>query len=120
LPPVLTYYRIGEKYLEWVDSRYPLELQTILELVSLYWFTSTFPRSLYPYRPMAQNMVAGKTMPLPLSKETPLGYSAFHSEISFVPKTWAERAYPNLKLYRLHDKVRTSPTRGSGFSWTGC
>ncbi|GKT58206.1 epoxide hydrolase [Colletotrichum tofieldiae] len=95
---------IGEKYLEWVDTRYPLQLETILELVSLYWFTSTFPRSIYPYRPMAESMATGKPVSLPTSKETPLGYSAFHSEISFMPKLWAEKIYPNLKQYRAHDK----------------
>ncbi|KZL79734.1 epoxide hydrolase [Colletotrichum incanum] len=95
---------IGEKYLEWVDTRYPLQLETILELVSLYWFTSTFPRSIYPYRPMAESMTTGKSVQLSTSKETPLGYSAFHSEVSFMPKLWAEKIYPNLKQYRTHDK----------------
>ncbi|POS74617.1 epoxide hydrolase [Diaporthe helianthi] len=95
---------IGEKYLEWADSRHPLKLETILELVSLYWFTNTFPRSIYPYRLLAQSMVDGKVTPIPTSKETPLGYSTFPGEIGFVPKAWAEKAYPNLKLYRSHDK----------------
>ncbi|KAK6212132.1 epoxide hydrolase [Colletotrichum tabaci] len=95
---------IGEKYLEWVDARYPLQLETILDLVGLYWFTSTFPRSLYPYRPLAEGLAAGKPMPIPTSKETPFGYSAFHSEISYLPKQWAEKSYPNLKFYRTQDK----------------
>ncbi|WYZ35760.1 hypothetical protein EsH8_X_000407 [Colletotrichum jinshuiense] len=95
---------IGELYLEIVDTRYPLQLETILELVGLYWFTSTFPRSVYPYRPFAESMATGNAMSIPTSKETPFGYSDFHSEISFMPKQWAEKVYPNLKLYRSHDK----------------
>jgi microsomal epoxide hydrolase len=41
-------YRIGEKYLEWPDV--PLSSETILELVTLYWLTDTYPRAIYPYR----------------------------------------------------------------------
>ena len=40
--------RVGEKYLDWVDE--PLSADTILEMVSLYWLTETFPRAIYPYR----------------------------------------------------------------------
>ncbi|OHE97717.1 epoxide hydrolase [Colletotrichum orchidophilum] len=96
---------IGEKYLEWVDSRYPLQLETILELVSLYWYTDTFPRSIYPYRPLAQaNSSEDGGTSIPTSKETPLGYSCFPAEISFLPKAWAEESFPNLKFYRSHEK----------------
>ncbi|KAF5524013.1 putative epoxide hydrolase [Colletotrichum aenigma] len=95
---------IGEKYLEWVDDRYPLQLETILDLVSLYWFTSTFPRSVYPYRPLAVSISSGSQLPIPTSKETPLGYSLFPNEVSFMPKAWAEAVYPNLKFYRTHEK----------------
>lgn len=44
-----TYHsRIGEKFLDWVDE--PLSPEAILESVSLYWFTNTFPRGIYFYR----------------------------------------------------------------------
>jgi hypothetical protein len=46
--PYLKVYRIGEKYLEWPDA--PLSSETILELVTLYWLTDTYPRAIYPYR----------------------------------------------------------------------
>ncbi|KAK2007892.1 epoxide hydrolase [Colletotrichum eremochloae] len=96
---------VGEKYLEWVDSRRPLQMETILQLVSLYWFTSTFPRSIWCYVPLAESLMAsGKHMFAPISKETPLGYSVFRRELNFTPKTWAEEAYPNLKLYRTHEE----------------
>jgi hypothetical protein len=41
-------YRIGEKFLEWVDD--PLPPGHILESITLYWLTDTFPRSIYTYR----------------------------------------------------------------------
>lgn len=44
----LTKCRIGEKFLDWAGETIPLE--TILESVTLYWFTETFPRSIYHYR----------------------------------------------------------------------
>ncbi|OKO97440.1 UPF0696 protein C11orf68 -like protein [Penicillium subrubescens] len=40
--------RIGEKWLEWVDE--PLSPEHILESITLYWLTETFPRSIYTYR----------------------------------------------------------------------
>ncbi|OLN97760.1 putative epoxide hydrolase 6 [Colletotrichum chlorophyti] len=95
---------IGEKYVEWVDSNHPLQLEMILELVSLYWFTGTFPRSVYPYRSMAQSFTTGEALPVQISKEIPLGYSCFPKEITFMPKAWAERVYPNLKFYQAHEK----------------
>ncbi|KAK2042007.1 epoxide hydrolase [Colletotrichum somersetense] len=75
--------RIGEKYREWQDSRYSIPVETILEVVSLYWFTDTYARA---------------------STQIPMGYSVFQADLSFTPKKWAEEAYPNLKLYRDHDK----------------
>ena len=45
---LLTEIRCGEKYLAWTDE--PLPSKTILEFVSLYWLTETFPRAIYPYR----------------------------------------------------------------------
>lgn len=41
-------HRIGEKFLEWVDD--PLYPDDILESVTLYWLTETFPRAIYTYR----------------------------------------------------------------------
>jgi hypothetical protein len=40
--------RIGEKFLDWTDTDPPID--TILEAITLYWVTETFPTSIYPYR----------------------------------------------------------------------
>ncbi|KAL9489604.1 hypothetical protein ACSS6W_001881 [Trichoderma asperelloides] len=92
--------RIGEKLLEWPDQREPLSLDTILAMVSLYWFTDTFPRSLY-HAQVIQTMLKGET--LPISKEKPLGYSMFPRDVALLPKAWAHQLYPNLVFFKAHE-----------------
>lgn len=89
---------IGEKYLEWSDT--PLGLDTILQLTSLYWFTSTFPRSVYPYR----DFLGGGGTP-PISTTKPLGYSVF-KDLGMLPKAWSKH-YPNMKFRKEHTEVST-------------
>ncbi|KAF7585286.1 hypothetical protein BBP40_011436 [Aspergillus hancockii] len=88
----------GEKFLTWVDE--PLPSETILEFISLYWLTETFPRAIYPYREE-----------FPLSPERnsleyihkPFGYSYFPIELFPVPKSWVETT-GNLVFWREHQK----------------
>ncbi|KAM0323838.1 hypothetical protein ACHAQA_008416 [Verticillium albo-atrum] len=95
---------IGEKLLEWPDHRYPLSLDTILTLVSFYWYTDTFQRSMYPYRALAGAQATGGLFNVPTSKEKPFGYSVFPAENILVPETWAEQIYPNLAYYKRNEK----------------
>ena len=53
--------RIGEKFLTWTDTTPSMD--EILASVTLYWLTSTFPRSIYPYR-----QVGSCPSPQPVSK----------------------------------------------------
>jgi hypothetical protein len=46
--PLATLAWIGEKYLEWSDV--DPDLDTILEVASLYWFTESGGKSVYSYR----------------------------------------------------------------------
>jgi len=46
--PVALLAWIGEKFLVWSDE--DPDLDKILESVTLYWLTETFPTSIYPYR----------------------------------------------------------------------
>ncbi|KAK1076513.1 hypothetical protein LTR33_008880 [Friedmanniomyces endolithicus] len=87
---------IGEKFLEWTDDDPPLE--TILESVTLYWLTDTFPRCIYPYR----GMFAGTRPPL-VYVGKPSGYSLFPKELVPVPKSWAA-ATANIVSYAQHQK----------------
>lgn len=90
---------VGEKLLEWSDVD-DIPLDTILSMVSLYWFTSSLPRCIWPYRQVMS------PEEVPISKTKPLGYSAF-KDLAFLPKAW-EKSYPNLKFRKDHDKVRAS------------
>ncbi|KAI1733656.1 Alpha/Beta hydrolase protein [Xylaria scruposa] len=92
---------IGEKLLEWTDPRHQFPLDTILGMVSFYWFTETFPRSLY-HATLVKNLFAGK--PHPTSMEKPLGYSLFAYDLCVLPKPWAEEIYPNLTLFKAHSE----------------
>jgi microsomal epoxide hydrolase len=50
--PVALLAWIGEKFLAWSDV--DPELEKILESVTLYWLTETFPSSVYPYRAVSR------------------------------------------------------------------
>ncbi|KAI9148733.1 epoxide hydrolase [Paramyrothecium foliicola] len=96
---------IGEKLIEWPDRRYPLSLDTMLTLVSFYWFTDTISRSIYPYRGIvASGNWNGLLSSIPTSNKKPFGYSVFPSEIIMVPELWAKKIFPNLVYYRRNDK----------------
>ncbi|KAL3461682.1 Alpha/Beta hydrolase protein [Aspergillus heterothallicus] len=95
---------IGEKHLEWSDPRYPIPLDTILAMTTLYWFTSTFPRALY-HAELVKSVLAGK--PHPISKEKPMGYSLFPHDLVPLPKAWASEIYPNLIINHLPSSKKT-------------
>lgn len=91
---------IGEKYLEWSDD--DPSLDTILEAVSLYWFTNTISRCLYPYRQRFENKIAAHETP-GLYVDKPFGFSQFPKELIPCPKPWAETT-GRLTWYREHEK----------------
>ncbi|KAJ5094210.1 hypothetical protein N7456_010071 [Penicillium angulare] len=90
---------IGEKLMEWTDPRKPLSLDHILGLVSFYWFTDTFARSLY-HATAYQRFLANA--PPSISKEKPLGYSLFQHDLVILPQAWAQEIYPNLTFFNSH------------------
>ena len=59
--PVALLAWIGEKFLHWTDEDPPLE--AILDSVTLYWFTQSLPRCIYPYRQYFVQYVAQTTPP---------------------------------------------------------
>jgi len=83
---------IGEKFLDWSDE--DPSLDQILESVTLYWLTDTFPRCIYPYRgntghearPRIAN-TSGKGRDRPYL-EKPCGYSFFPKELLPMPRSW--------------------------------
>ncbi|EGP86991.1 uncharacterized protein MYCGRDRAFT_71676 [Zymoseptoria tritici IPO323] len=90
---------IGEKYLEWVDDH--LSLDHILDSVSLYWFTDSFPRAIYPYRQFFGPKPKAITKAYYIGK--PMGYSWFPREIAPMPLGWV-RTTGNLVWHKSHEK----------------
>lgn len=93
---------IGEKFLDWTDETPPLD--TILESVSLYWLTDTFPTSIYPYRQLFTPGVVGAHEDPKWFVKKPMGMSWFPKEIAPVPRQWVETT-GDLVFWREHDKV---------------
>ncbi|KAJ6584890.1 putative epoxide hydrolase [Mycena capillaripes] len=95
---------IGEKFVEWTDKDLPIT--TVLESLSLYWFTGTISTSLYPYRhttPIALNHIGVNENPKwHITK--PFGYSAFPKEPLPSPRAWIATTASNFVFYREHDK----------------
>ncbi|KAK4169582.1 putative epoxide hydrolase [Cladorrhinum sp. PSN259] len=97
---------MGEKFIEWSDNvkSEPLSLDTIISMVSLYWFTDTYVRSMWSYRVLT-SIVGGSPPTMPTSYTKPFGYSAFRTEIATFPRPWAEYLFPNnLVFFKSHDK----------------
>ena len=87
---------IGEKFLDWTDQEPPLD--DILASVTLYWFTESFPRSLYPYRELTAVRANMKYI------EKPFGFSWFPKDLGSMPKSWIEKA-GNLVFFSQHQQV---------------
>lgn len=97
---------IGEKFLEWTDTDPTLD--QILESVTLYWMTDTFPRCIYPYRglsggderPRIANLTTARGRPRPYI-EKPSGYSFFPMELMPMPTSWI-KTNTNLVSSNVH------------------
>ncbi len=79
-----------------------LSKDDILDNISLYWFTNTGISSARLYWEASQGSTAGFFDPRGL--KIPVAVSAFPDEIYTVPKTWAQRAYPNLIYFNKLEK----------------
>ncbi|KAL4948276.1 Alpha/Beta hydrolase protein [Aspergillus filifer] len=91
---------VGEKLLQWSDA--PLSKTTVLDLITLYWFTESFPRAIYPYRennPIPRHPTPAITKELYLHK--PMGFSWFPKEIMPIPRSWIEKT-GNLVHFKQH------------------
>jgi microsomal epoxide hydrolase len=88
-------YRIGEKFIEWTDETPSLD--HILTNISLYYFTSGFPTSIYPYRQLETSRASSGNIP------KPLGASWFPCEIFPMIEHVIRQDY-NVVYFRKHDK----------------
>ena len=99
--PIALLAWIGEKYQQWTDE--DPSIDDILDSVTLYWFTQSFARCIYPYRQYFVNARTFHADPKYRVKK-PTGFSWFPMELAPVPKAWAEGTC-DLKLWRAHDSV---------------
>ncbi len=72
--------------------------EDIVDNVALYWLTNTGVSSARLYWESKLPFFAPKGVTLPVA------VSAFADELYQAPRSWAERAYPNLVFYNRHDK----------------
>ncbi|KAF4313285.1 Alpha/beta hydrolase fold-1 [Botryosphaeria dothidea] len=91
---------IGEKMIDWSDPATTPSLDEILTNVSIYWFTGTYPTSLWPYRALfSDNPGAGTG----ITHGKPKGVSWFPNEIAPVSKDTV-RADSKVTNFYEHDK----------------
>lgn len=97
--PIALLAWIGEKFQQWTDETPPID--EILDGATLYWFTESFPRAIYPYRQFfGPEPTFFHNDPAYYIKK-PLGYSWHPEELAPVPKKWVEGT-GNLVWYRGH------------------
>jgi pimeloyl-ACP methyl ester carboxylesterase len=70
----------------------------ILDNITLFWLTNTGVSSARLYWEFKGGFFTAKGVTIPV------GVSTFADEIYRVPRSWAERAYPNLVYYNQHDR----------------
>ena len=75
----------------------------VLDNVTLYWFTNTAVSSARLYWDTVHNLPAGGFFDA-RGVKIPVAVSAFADEIYQAPKSWSEKAYPQLIHYNKVDK----------------
>ena len=76
---------------------------TILDNITLYWLTGTGASAARSYweSGRAQALAAGQAPP---QVSLPVGFTTFPGEIFQAPRSWVEKAYPNLTYFNEADK----------------
>jgi pimeloyl-ACP methyl ester carboxylesterase len=75
-----------------------LSRETIVDNITLYWLTGTGASAARSYWEEGQEGVrAAGQAPPPVS--IPVGFTSFPGEIWRTPRSWVERAYPNVDIY---------------------
>ncbi|KAM0535367.1 hypothetical protein ACHAO7_012348, partial [Fusarium culmorum] len=97
--PVALLAWIGDKMIQWSDTAPGRDL--ILTNVALYWFTRSYPTSIYVHRMAFENpellMAGWKNI------KAPLGYSCFKKDLVTAPERWIQHT-EQVKWYRMHGK----------------
>jgi pimeloyl-ACP methyl ester carboxylesterase len=97
-----SYYKISRAFLGGQPAGH-LTPDRILDNVTLYWLTGTGASAARSYweNARAAALGAGHTPP---EVSLPVGFTTFPGEIFQAPRSWVERAYPNLTYFNKVDK----------------
>ena len=96
------YYKISRAFLVKEPSG-NLTREHIVDNITLYWLTGTGASASRSYWEEAQeNARAAGQPPTPVS--VPVGFTTFPGEIWPTPRSWVERAYPNVTYFNEVDK----------------
>jgi len=91
------YEKIARAFVEKEPSG-NLTREHIVDNIMLYWLTGTGASSARSYWEEGQEGVRAELQaPLPVS--IPVGFTSFPGEIWRTPRSWVERAYPNVPIY---------------------
>jgi pimeloyl-ACP methyl ester carboxylesterase len=91
------YYKMSHAFVDHRPSG-NLSRDHILDNITLYWLTGTGASAARSYWESGQAGVRSAGQPLPRAS-VPAGFTVFPGEIFAAPRTWTEKAYPNLVYY---------------------
>lgn len=99
--PISVLAWIGEKFLTWTDETPPID--EILDGITLYWFTQSYPRCIYNYRQFHGSNAGNYSIHAneKYHCKKPMGYSYFPYEVAPIPKAWAATT-GNLVWHKQH------------------
>jgi pimeloyl-ACP methyl ester carboxylesterase len=92
-----SYYKITRAFLDDTPAGH-LTRDQVVDNITLYWLTGTGASAARSYweNGQAEARAAGQAPP---EASLPVGFTAFPGEIYAAPRTWVEKAYPNLTYY---------------------
>jgi pimeloyl-ACP methyl ester carboxylesterase len=99
-----SYYKISRAFVDG-EPVGNLTRDHIVDNITLYWLTGTGASAARSYwedgRALAQALASGQAPP---EISLPVGFTTFPGEIWRTPRSWAEKAYPNLTYFSEVDK----------------
>jgi pimeloyl-ACP methyl ester carboxylesterase len=99
-----SYYKISRAFVDG-EPVGNLTRDTIVDNITLYWLTGTGASAARSYwedgQALAQARASGQAPP---EVSLPVGFTTFPGEIWRTPRSWAEKAYPNLIYFNEVDK----------------
>jgi pimeloyl-ACP methyl ester carboxylesterase len=99
-----SYYKISRAFVDG-EPVGNLTRDHIVDNITLYWLTNTAVSSARIYwedgQARAQALASGQAPP---EVKLPVGFTTFPGEIFAAPRSWAEKAYPNLTYFNGADK----------------